>query len=264
MTQITAFPGSGNYDVNHTAAPQRDHPGIARRRWMPRIMLGLFTVATAFCVPLSIAATTPAAGDAYVYRLVNGYNRETVGHVRHEFTPATTAQGLVVSVTVDIPSLGVPHTEIFTPDGLWLRHPLDNHGIAVDYEFTPALPVYLSPLTPGKSWSVRVNAKAAGEYANRSVRIDGEVLGNERIRVPAGEFDTVKIRRIIYPGDAGDFKTETRIVEFDWYAPALGRTVRSETRSDWRQLQGCRRGYCDYHGDWNVLELTEADSGFRN
>ena len=243
--------------------PQRNYSGSARRRWATLIMLGLATVAAALCMPVSIAATAPATGDAYVYRLVNGYNSETVGHIRHEVTEARTAQGAVVSVTMDKPSLGLTYTEIHTPEGQWMRHPLDNHGIAVEYEFTPALPVYLSPLAAGKSWSMRVNAKVPGENTNRSVRIDGEVLGNERIRVPAGEFDTVKIRRIIYPGDARDFKTETHIVEFDWYAPALGRSVRSETRSSWRALSGCRRGYCDYRGDWNVLELTEAHAATR-
>ena len=259
MMQIS-FPGSGNHI---TQAPQRNNSGSARRRWTPWIVLGLVTAAAALCIPVSIATTTPATGDAYVYRLVNGYNHETVGHIRHEVTEATMAQGAVVSVTVDKPSLGLSHTEIYTQAGQWVRHPLDNHGIAVDYEFTPALPVYLSPLVAGKSWSVRVNAKVPGENTNRSVRIDGEVLGNERIRMPAGEFDTVKIRRIIYPGDAGDFKTETQIVEFDWYAPILGRSVRSETRSSWRTQSGCRRGYRDYRGDWNVLELTEAHAATR-
>ena len=259
MMQVSFF-ASGN---RVTQAAQRNNSGSARRRWTHWITLGLVTVAAALCIPVSIAATTPAIGDAYVYRLVNGYNHETVGHIRHEVTEATVAQGAIVSVTVDKPSLGLPHIEIHTQAGQWMRHSLDNHGIAVEYEFTPALPVYLSPLAAGQSWSVRVNAKVPGENTNRSVRIDGAVLGNERIRVPAGEFDTVKIRRIIYPGDAGDFKTETHIVEFDWYAPALGRTVRSETRSSWRALSGCRRGYCDYRGDWNVLELTEAHAATR-
>ena len=252
MTLIPIFPYFGS---RVTTALQRNHPGIARRRRMSRI---LAVLAVALCLPVCAAAATP--GDAYVYRLVNGYNRETVGYIRHEFTQATTAQGSVVSVTVDKPSLAQSHTEIYTADGQWLRHPLDNHGIAVDYEFTPALPAVLTP-ADGKSWSVRVNAKVPGEFRNRSVRIDGTVLGNERIRVPAGEFDTVKIRRIVYPGDAADFKSETRIVEIDWYAPALGRSVRTETRSGWR-LTACYR-HCDYYGDWNVLELTEAHAAKR-
>ena len=249
MTHIPVSPGFGK---RITQALQRNHSGSVRGRRMSWLTAVL---AAAFCIPLCAAAATPAAGDAYVYRLINGYNGETAGELRHEITAASTAQGLVVAVTAEKPSRELSRTEIHTPDGQWLRHPLDSHGISTDYEFSPALPAVVMPAA-GKSWSVRVNARIPGDSRSRSVRVDGDVLGTERIRVPAGEFDTVKIRRIIYPGDAGDFKTETRIVEIDWYAPALGRSVRSETRSYWQQL--CHRGYCDYHGDWNVLELTQA------
>ncbi len=206
------------------------------------------------CAPLSMAA--PAAGDTYVYRVINGYNNETVGYVRQALTPASNAQGQVVAVAVDNRALGLPRTDVYTGEGQWLRRPLDNHGMPVEYEFTPALPAVQSPLASGQSWSVRVNAMA-GEV-RRSVRVDGAVLGTERLRVPAGEFDTVKIRRTIYPGDAGDFKTETQIFEVDWYAPALGRSVRTETKSKW--LQPCRRSVCEYRGDWFVYELTEAQA----
>ena len=82
------------------------------------------------------------------------------------------------------------------------------------------------------------------------------MLGNERVRVPAGEFDTVKIHRIIYPGDPGNFRTETRIDETDWFAPALGRSVRTETNSSWEEP--CGRRYCTYRGDWHLRELTEV------
>jgi hypothetical protein len=253
MMQIPVFP------VHELSTPQRKNPEPARRpRWHDN-MLWLVTLAAALLSAPSVAA--PAAGDAHVYRVVNGYNRETIGYLRHEFTDATTAKGAVVSVTTDTPSLAQSRTEIYTQDGQWLRRPLDNHGMAIEYEFAPALPAIASPLAAGKSWSTRVNAKVPGVSANRSVRIDGAVLGNERVRVPAGEFDTVKIRRIIYPGDPEFDNTETRIDEIDWYAPALGRSVRSETRSNW-MLRNCYR-HCDRRGDWHVFELTEINTAPR-
>ena len=235
--------------------PRLGQPGIALA-----VALAVVVLAAALGGPAHAASAAPAAGDAYVYRVVNGYNRETVGHLRHEITTAGTAQGQVVSVTVDTPALGLPRTEIVSPDGQWLRHTLDTHGRTTDYEFAPALPAVQTP-AGGTSWSVRVNAMVPAQSAKRSVRIDGAVLGNERIRVPAGEFDTVKIRRLIYPGDAGDFKTETRIVEIDWHAPALGRSVRTETRSSWQEL--CSRRLCTYHGDWHIAELAEAPAAMR-
>ena len=248
MTQIAALPGSGKRSID---VAQRNAPSSARRGWAPWLALVVSAIAAVFVVPVALAAT-PAAGDAYVYRLVNGYNGETVGKVRHEITGANTAQGVVATVTSDTPSLGPERTEIYTTDGQWLRRPLDNHGINVDYEFAPALPTQ-------KSGTTRVNAKVPSENASRSVRIDSQVLGNERIRVPAGEFDTIKIQRIIYAGDRDYIKGETRINETKWYSPTIGRTVRSETRSGWRQLScSARSGTCDFRGDWHVLELTEA------
>jgi hypothetical protein len=187
-----------------------------------------FTLAT-----VVVASILPAQADSYVYRVLNGYNREVVGHVRQAISPATTPQGRVFDVSVDTPALGLARTEIYTPQGQWLRRTIDNHGIPVEYVFSAsALPAV--PATTETTWSVRV---------------------------PAGEFDTVKIGRAIYAGDADYFVSETRIVETDWYAPALGRSVRTETRSTWRDTRsGCRRipSQCDFRGDWFIYELTEA------
>lgn len=220
----------------------------------PAINVSAVVLCAMLWVPHGIAA--PMAGDAYVYRVTNGYNREIVGFLRHEVTSATTTRGTVVSVTTEQNALGLPRTEILTTVGQWLRRPLDNHGAPVEYAFSPALPV-VPPAVEGKTWSIRVHAEAAGDSRARSVRVDGEVLGHEKITVPAGTFDTVKIRRTIYPGDTEYFRTETQITEVDWYAPALGRSVRTDTRSRWRQ-PGCRLGNCEYRGDWHVLELTEV------
>jgi hypothetical protein len=220
------------------------------------IARSLAAITLIFSAPLFSAST----GSAYVYRVINAYNKETVGYVRQALDPATASRDEVVSVSVDNPVLGVARTEVYAPQGQWLRRPLDNHGIAVEYEFVAALPVVQPQLAVGQSWTMRVPAKVAGESKNRSVRIDGTVLGRERIRVAAGEFDTVKFQRTIYPGDADYFITETQIFEYDWYAPALGRSVRTETRSAWRDTRsGCsRREHCDFRGNWHVFELTEA------
>ncbi|MBM3344239.1 MAG: hypothetical protein FJY56_19320 [Betaproteobacteria bacterium] len=210
-----------------------------------------------------LLGATPAlaqAPDAFVYRVINGYNREIVGHVRQAPAPATTAQGQVLTVTVDTPALGLARTEIYTPQGQWLRRALDNHGIPVEYDFSAAFPAVQPPFEPGRRWSASVPARVAGESKNRSVRVDGRVRGSERIRVPAGEFDTIKIERAIYAGDADYFISETRIYETDRFAPALGRSVPTETRSSWRDARsGCRRfePTCDVRGDWHVFELAQ-------
>lgn len=199
-----------------------------------------------------------ATGDVYLYRLVNGYNNEVRAQIRYQ-VDRVDAGSVTLSVTPENAEGGVQRTDIYTREGNWLRRPMESHGQKVEYVFSTAYPAYVFPLDAGKNWSMRVDATVPGTGQRRSVRVDGKVIGTERVRVPAGEFDTVKIRRLVYPGDATFFLPETHIVEFDWYAPALGRSVRSETRSQWFDLALCPElGSCLYYGDWDVLELVEA------
>jgi hypothetical protein len=205
---------------------------------------------------LDAPAAPPAAGDAYVYQLVNGYSKEVRGQLTYS-VDKTDSSGITVSVTPDRPSAGAARTETYTTEGNWLAQPVESHGWKVDYVFSTAYPAYVFPLDAGKSWSTRVSATVPGEGRPRSVRVDGKVLGTERIRVPAGEFDAIKVRRLVYPGDPNYLQTETQIVEIDWYAPALGRPVRTERRSRWEEPSRCGlSGPCVFNGDWEVYELV--------
>lgn len=222
---------------------------------MKRLCMCTLVIGTVCSV---FALAVPAAAQAFVYRVINGYNKGTVGHVNQEPAPTGTPQAQVLNIVVDSPALGLARTEVYAGEGQWLRHTLDSHGVPTEYEFASALPAIKPPFNAGQSWSARVNAvvKLGGESVQRSVRVDGTVLGTERLNVPAGEFDTVKIRRFIYPGDRELSKSETHIYEVDWYAPALGRSVRTETRSSW--MEPCGRRLCEHRGDWFIYELTQA------
>ena len=205
----------------------------------------------------SAAVAAPAAGDTYVYRVLNAYNNEVRGQVTYRVDNVD-ADRVTVSVSPDHPSLGVPHTDVFTRDDNWLRHPLINHDMPVEYNFSPAYPAYMSPLDPGKSWSMRVSAINPTSGRRNSVRVDGDVLGTERITTPAGAFDTIKVKRKVYAGDWDGFTFETNIVETDWYAPALGRPVRTERNSSYIDPQKCAASSAcaPIRGDWNVFELV--------
>jgi hypothetical protein len=53
--------------------------------------------------------------------------------------------------------------------------------------------------------------------------------------------------------------TETRISEIEWYAPALGRAVRIERRSQYMDLRLCHEDTaCEHHGDWDIFELVSG------
>ena len=221
--------------------------------------------AAAIAAPLmifsSIAAAAPAAGDVYVYRLLNGYNNEPRGQVSYRVDKVDAGR-VVMAVTPDTPGIGAARTEIYTTDGNWLRHTVVNHDRATEYEFASPYPAYQFPLDAGKSWSLRVDATQPASGRRASVRVDGEVLGSERIRVPAGEFDTIKVRRMVYAGDADGFLKETSIQEIDWYAPALGRAVRTASTSIYRDASRTR--CCQFlRGDWDIYELVALPSPAR-
>jgi len=229
-----------------------------------RTIRSLIVTAAAFIVataaPAIASAASAVAGDTFAFRVFNGYNNETRGTIQYRIDQID-ADRITESVSTDVPALGLPHTEIYTKEGNWLRHPLTNHDQPVDYEFSPPFPAYVFPLETGNSWSLRVTATNPVTGRRNSVRVDGEVLGSERIVTPAGAFDTIKIMRRVYAGDWDGFLTETNIVETDWYAPALGRPVKSASNSSWMETNRCTRMGCGFRGDWNIFELIEIRSG---
>jgi hypothetical protein len=216
-------------------------------------------LATSLCINIASAAD----GDTYVYRISNGYNSEVRGKINYRVEKSESDR-VEVAVTTDTPSAGSARTEIYTKNGNWLRHTLASHDQLREYEFAKPLPVFGPPADAGGSWSVRVDATEPATGQRHSVRVDCEVLGNERITVPAGTFDTIKIKREIYMGDWDTFLRETRIEETDWYAPALGRAVKSDSKSLWQDLSRCARGSCPwFRGDWNIVELVEISAAKR-
>ncbi len=209
--------------------------------------------------PAVAAPASAVVGDTFVFRVYNGYNNEARGQTQYRIDQID-ADRVTVSVSADVAALGLPRNAIYTKDGNWLRHTLTNHDQPVDYNFSPFYPAYVFPLEAGKSWSLRVTATNPVTGRSNNVRVDGEVLGSERISTPAGAFDTIKVRRRVYAGDWEGFLQETHIVETDWYAPTLGRAVKGDSKSGWNDVSRCTRRGCDFHGDWNIFELMEVRS----
>jgi hypothetical protein len=215
-----------------------------------------------------ISPPAPRVGDNAVYAVRNGYNSEPVGDVQY-LVEKVEGDRAFVAVTTTSPYVGSPYTQIESAFGNWMRHALNNHNQKIVYDFSPPYPAYPFPLDAGKNWSLRVNATSPQAGKRASVRVDGEILGYERITVPAGSFDVVTIRRRIYAGDWDAFLHETNIVEIDWYSPELGRSVRFDTNSHWLDTS---RGAGDLgmfgfrsnqliRGDWHVYELVNYQIG---
>ena len=217
-------------------------------------LLILATLASLLVTTGHASATPPAVGDRYVYRLTDGYNPEIRGQLSQRVENIEGGR-ITLAVTLERSGSKKETTEIRTLKGDWLRHAITSRDQPFDYDFTQPYSAYPLPLDPGKKWSMRVNAYVPATGGQRSLRVDAKIIGRERISVPAGEFDTVKIERSIYAGDAEYNLRETNTLEVEWYAPALGRSVRLVSKSEYRDTaKGIRNQLM--RGDWNIFELT--------
>jgi hypothetical protein len=86
------------------------------------------------------------------------------------------------------------------------------------------------PMAVGKKWSFNyVQEGKAPRYSARWT-YDAEVVGQEKVKVPAGEFDTFKI---VYKGswnnDTG--RTNGSASVTSWYAPAARASVKTEVQA---------------------------------
>ena len=117
-----------------------------------------FIIAASLCASSAFAA----AGDAYVYRISNGYNNEV--RAKLSFSLALSASSLsLCSLSLLLPlARGSHNARKSILDGNWLRHPLASHDQLRDLDFAKPLPVYVPPANEGNSWSVRVDAVEPG------------------------------------------------------------------------------------------------------
>lgn len=183
--------------------------------------------------------------------------------------PKGTLEYRVRAVKDDIVTAEVRHgehlaTERYTRDWRWREKPMTN---LQNYRYNPPYPALPFPLQAGKSWRAYIQASDPATGRVNRVRIDGRVLGWERVRVPAGEFDAMKIRRVVYAGNFDYFRSEESIIELDWYSPGLGMLVRMERSSEYTDTRSsCGRrllsGNCQHvRNDWNVSELVGQQHG---
>jgi hypothetical protein len=211
-------------------------------------------------VAARIEAPPVSAGERWTYRAHDGYTRIERGTYRETLVDVG-PQALTVQVSRD----GTPDQTLrYTRDWNWLDKPMTN---LQNFRYDPPYPALPFPLHAGKSWRTGVSATDPVTGRVNRVLIHGEVLGWERVRVPAGEFDTLKIRRVVYAGNAQFFRGEEEIVEYDWYAPALGHVVKRSESSEYRDTsRGCDKALIvgcrlKVKNDWTVLELAAHEPG---
>lgn len=207
-------------------------------------------------MPDRVAAPEVRIGERRVYAAHDGYTKLSQGSVE---TRVVAVQDNIVTLNVET-SAGTM-AERYTHDWNWIDRPGTN---LQRFQYNPPYRALPFPLYAGQTWRAYTNGTDPVTGRVHRVRIDGKVLGWERIVVPAGTFDALKIRRFVYVPSFESFRSQEYIAELDWYAPAVGHIVRSEADSHYFDTgRGCDNGGgCPpIRQAWTVLELTAREPG---
>lgn len=227
-------------------------------KFLPPMAALLLTVGCATPLPQVPPAGMPAridapairAGTGSKYSLHDGYTKLARGTIDLR---VDAVQG--DTVTVKRVHEGRESVQRYTRDWNWRERPMTN---LQNFRYDPPYPALPFPLEAGKTWQAFVKATDPATGKVNKVRIDGKVVGWERIKVPAGEFDTIVVQRTVYAGNEDYERGEENISEVDWYSPRLGTVVRHSSASSYfDKTRGCSGSVCDaiVRKDWNIVEL---------
>jgi hypothetical protein len=121
-----------------------------------------------------------------------------------------------------------PFTIVFDPgwgridDGTWKHRPSDLHGVRT--------------LEIGKEWRSEGNSMNMHSGLTFRTSGSGKVTGQERVTVPAGTFDTIRVELMVRMTNSADQTKSSTTTGVVWYAPTINRWVKrtSEFRFEGR------------------------------
>ena len=168
----------------------------------------------------SIVPPVLRVGDQWRYRLTNLYNRSTIG----ETTVQVVATSPEIRLRLDAGGGVAPLEERYA----------DAWSVLVDASFdAPMVFDAAVPMVPaglrassGRRTVTRYRSERANQPLAWEQRLDA--IGWERVQVPAGGFDALRIERNIRLEHPDFFKLGAERNETLWYAPQVGRWVARE------------------------------------
>jgi hypothetical protein len=241
-------------------------------------------------VPITCVAAAPRVGDSWTFVAHDGYGsaKRPKSLYRIDVTAVNDSEiatrvtslgdGLATSERFDrswnpvsadwmsrhsnLPYFDFPNVpDRLLPGVHWNREQLSNQPLSKspgihDYAFSPPYPELPARLEPGVSWSGDTVSSNVVSGRSMHLQVAGKVVGHERVRVPAGEFDTLRIDRVTYLDDENDAHSPTRVSDTEWYAPALGRSIKYSTKSEYYEKVDKDGPQKPVPGEWTVYELV--------
>ena len=204
------------------------------------LSLAFLTALCAACAPIPVgtpSSTQPvdvpavAVGDSWTYRVHDAYTG--IERRTERYRVERVGGG---NITVARDANGVADVQVYDGQWNWLKRPATNLR---SFDYSPAYQAFAFPLAPGKTWQEHLTATDPTDGRRFPVRVEGKAMGWERVKVPAGEFDALKIRRYVYLDyfELG-VRGGSQIVEYEWYVPAVKQSVRREARSRYWSFLG--------------------------
>ena len=173
-----------------------------------------------------IAAPVVAVGDSWTYQYTDVWKNQPGNLNRLEVT-AINERGIEVDVKRAASGALVLH-QLFSRD----MNPIERGKM----HFAPSFTRYAFPLEAGKEWRSEVTGDNAAAGKRWRYQIKGKALGWEKVRVQAGEFETMKIVvTAFYQGrEVGTNGGSGNLIETLWYSPAVHNFVKLEYQdTDW-------------------------------
>lgn len=203
-----------------------------------------------------VAAPAVRNGESWRYALVNRYNGQT--------TNTVTASVVTVEPELRVELVDQQgktlSDEIYDKAWQVRQEPLYNETLVFDQPM-PLLP---SQLAVGKREQLHGSYRLAGSQMPHPWHVSIRAVGWERVEVPAGTFDTLRIERHIFFEHHDLFRTRSRRVDTLWYAPTVNRWVMREWTGYYREDPapfGLASGWLEEREDavrWILLEHRVA------
>ena len=178
---------------------------------------------------LPLAAPRPRTGELWVFREINNYNHLPVGDLELEVrsnAPLTVEHRRVRRIGGAGQISGHVEPRAMTFSNAWSVN-VDS-SFDDEYRFSPAVPLLPPQLEPG-SWSKtshRFTVAGSSSVYGWWQRLTA--TGTEIVTTPAGQFDTLVIRRQIWFDSPQPFRYDRWREEVRWYAPAVNGWVRRQ------------------------------------
>jgi hypothetical protein len=228
---------------------------------LPVLGVGLGACATAAPTPgtgRQFEAPQVKLGDRWLYREINRYNQLPVADVEVTVTSAAPLTCSVRRMRTDTTA-----GEIARPDavqeeryaGAWAVDLEPTYDLTMD--FAEPMPLLPASLRVGATDSRRTSYTVRGYSGQYRWTQRLSALGTEKVSTPAGTFDCLVVRRMIWFDYPDVFRFGSARIDNVWYAPEVNRWVRREWTGDYQHENALdERGGSRRREDWVRWELV--------